>query len=159
MKKWWIILGIACIGIILWQSISLYNKILSNRDAEQERAVQAAQNDYNLKVDQMDYYHGNQALNVLSGTSGKYGKVYVLVNNKGKTKLVKQSEGLTKQQMKKYVYKNLKPKEWVNLRLGMENNQVVWEAVYLDDNGRYTFYYGDFQTGERYKKYSIKQEI
>ncbi|MCQ6265997.1 DUF5590 domain-containing protein [Fictibacillus sp. WQ 8-8] len=160
MKKWWIILGIACAGVILWQGISMYRQILSGQEAGQSKAEEIAKDQYGLsRIDSVEYYHGNQAYETVQGTSAKNGKVYVLVGPKNKTKLVKQIDGLTKNQMKAFVDRNLNPKKWVNLRLGMEHDQVLWEAVYLDEKGRYTFYYGYFENGERYKKYSMKQEI
>ncbi|MDN4074532.1 DUF5590 domain-containing protein [Fictibacillus terranigra] len=160
MKKWWVVLVIVCAAVLFWQGISLYRQILSDKEAGQSTAVEAAKDEYGLsRIDSVDYYHGNQAYETVKGTSEKNGNVFVLVGPKNKTKLVKQSDGLTEKQMKAYVDRNLNPKKWVALRLGMEHDQVVWEAVYLDAKGRHTFYYGYFENGERYKKYSIKEEI
>lgn len=160
MKKWWISIVAVVAVILIWQSVSLYRSINADQAADEARAERTAQEEYGLStVDSVDYYHGKKSFEVVKGTSTKNGKVYLFVDSKNKAKVVKQSDGLTKKQMQEHVEKQLNPKKWINLRLGMEDDQVLWEAVYLDSKGRYTFYYGYYENGERYKKYSMKQEV
>ncbi|EIT86622.1 hypothetical protein A374_03589 [Fictibacillus macauensis ZFHKF-1] len=160
MKKWWFIVLAVIVIVLIWYSVHLYRQIDAPKTSNESAAVQVAKEQYSLRtVDNVESYHGSKAFVVIEGTTEKDGRVFVFVGPKHEVKRVKVSDGVTENDRRKEINEQESPKEWVSLKPGIEDDQVVWEAVYIDRKGHYTFDYANFKTGERYKKYSLNQDM
>jgi len=122
-------------------------------------------------INDVDYYHGTIAYNIVYGTNEKNEEIIVWVpydTSNSKFIVKKSNEGWSKEKVKKYVIANENPLKLINIRLGAEvikdhrTNKIettpLWEVTYIDQENRYTYYFLKFVDGSFVKKYSLKKE-
>ncbi|WP_088069153.1 cell wall elongation regulator TseB-like domain-containing protein [Gottfriedia luciferensis] len=154
MKKWLVILGLSIIFLLLFL-IATYQSSVSKLTDDKKSAEELVLNDGYLKsVDHSDYYHGKEQAIVLSGKDESNNEMIAWVQD-GNVITRKKSEGLTEKDIIDKVTKERNPKKIHKVKLGIENKIPLWEVVYIDQNGRYNFYYAAFENGELLKRYSI----
>lgn len=76
---------------------------------------------------------------------------------KRKCPSAEKSEGISEKKAIQIVASERKPKEFVKVKLGAENDVPLWEITYIDQEGRYTYYYLEFQDGKYAGYYSIEK--
>lgn len=154
MKKWLLILGLSIIFLSLF-IISTYQSAISPLTKKKNHAEDLVVNQgYMKKVTGSDYFNGKENAVVIYGIDDSDDKVIAWVQD-GNVIVRKKSEGLTKSDIVKQVVNEKHPKEIHKVKLGIENKIPLWEVVYIDQNGRYNFYYASFENGELLKRYSI----
>lgn len=154
MKKWLIILGLGIIFILLF-IISTYQSSISPLTKEKKLAEELAISEGYLKnVATSDYYHGKEDAIVLIGKDDINEEMIAWVQDEDII-VRKKSEGLTKTEVIDKVISERNPKEIHKVKLGIENKIPLWEVVYIDNQGRFNYYYAAFENGELLKRYSI----
>lgn len=158
MKKWNVFLSI-CIGVIIWQAVSVYDAALEPKQSLIETAKERAKQKVSFAHIQDIYtYYGEKAYVVLVGTDRKGTKKIAWVPEKGGQIVVKRAErGMTEQEAIEQLKAKRHPKEIVSAKLGMEKGVPLWELTYIDQDNRYSFYYISFEDGTFLKRYSFQQ--
>lgn len=154
MKKWLVILGLCIIFLSLF-FISTYQSSLSDLNDDKKQAEELAISQGYLKtVSSADYYHGKEQAIVLTGKDDSNEEMIAWIQD-GKIIARKKSEGLTRSEIIAKVKSERAPKEIHKVKLGIENKIPLWEVVYIDEQGRFNFYYAAFENGDLLKRYSI----
>ncbi|MFF2875662.1 DUF5590 domain-containing protein [Gottfriedia sp. NPDC057991] len=154
MKKWLVILGLSIIFLSLFL-IATYQSSISKLNDDKKHAEELVLNQGYLKsVEASDYFHGKEQAIVVSGKDDANNEMIAWVQD-GEVITRKKSEGLTQKQIIDKVVSERNPKKIHKVKLGIENKIPLWEVVYIDQDGRYNFYYAAFENGELLKRYSI----
>ncbi|MFB7140871.1 MULTISPECIES: DUF5590 domain-containing protein [unclassified Bacillus (in: firmicutes)] len=154
MKKWLVILGLSIILLSLFL-VSTYQSATSKVNDDKKNAEELVVKQGYLKtVQHSDYYHGKEQAIVVSGKDNANNEMIAWIQD-GNVITRKKSEGLTQKQIIDKVVNERSPKKIHKVKLGIENKIPLWEVVYIDQNGRYNFYYAAFENGELLKRYSI----
>ncbi|HET7656686.1 MAG TPA: DUF5590 domain-containing protein [Bacillales bacterium] len=150
MKKWILTIAIFVFATVIWQAISIYHGIEAKLHSRLDHAAEKAKREYHLKkVLDVSYYHGTNSYDVVKAVNQKGQPIYVWIpNGKGKPFHKRVNQGWSKGKVMQYVQNKLHPRKVISVRLGAEESLPVWEVTYLDQNGRYSFYYLRFDNGE-----------
>jgi uncharacterized protein YpmB len=164
MKKW-LFLFIALIILIGWKAIDVYQAAVTPLNKDEERAVAIAKKEINIReIKKVYHYFGTEmnhkkaeSFQVVACTNEKGEDIFVWISEKkNKPVIVKKAkEGISEKEAIKIVNKERNPKEIISVTLGMENNVPLWEIKFLEEDGRFTYYYIDFDDGKFLKRYSI----
>jgi len=101
---------------------------------------------------------GKSSYAVVQGVDEKGEQIIVWVpEKKGNVLVRKKNEGISEKKALQIVAGERKPKELVKAKLGAENDVPLWEITYIDQEGRYTYYYLEFQDGKYAGYYSIEK--
>ncbi|WP_410981976.1 DUF5590 domain-containing protein [Bacillus cereus] len=158
MKKWIFAIIIVIVAIGLY-GVHVYNATMEKKIPKESKVVEIAKEKAKLtKVKNVEYYNGKSSYAVVQGVDEKGEKIIVWVpEKKGDVLVKKQSEGISEKDALQIVTKEQKPKQFLKVKLGAENNVPLWEVTYIDDENRYTYYYLAFQDGKFLKRYSIEK--
>lgn len=149
MKKW---LWITAIGVIVLIGIAV--KIYLNATepvAEAEsRAIEIAKEETEITdIIEFSLYHGSKAYYVVQGSNKEGEKLIAWIPEKGgKIVVLRAEDGITKSEAINTLYNEVSPDEIIDVRLGIEKNNPLWEIYYRSSNDKINYYYIDFETGE-----------
>ncbi|MCM3718900.1 DUF5590 domain-containing protein [Fictibacillus phosphorivorans] len=158
MGKKWILIIIGILILTSWQAYYLYNGVFAEQQKKEAAAIELAKKELNLKtVTNIDHFFKNETYYVVEGKNDQGTDMIAWVGSDKEIYSEKAKEGLSEKQMIDYVKKNQNAVKIIDSRLGMEDEIPLWEVVYIDDQDRYTYYYGYFETGKRYEIYRLKE--
>ncbi|MBM7645260.1 uncharacterized protein YpmB [Scopulibacillus daqui] len=151
MKKWGFIAGIVIL-ICVWQSWLIYHRASSYEGTAAQKAVAEAKKQYHIsKIKDVSYYNGKQSYHVIRSVDKSGKDVYIWVPYKKDGKMFKEyvKDGLTKQEaLQAFSKLNYDVRKIVSVRLGIDNNQPVWEITFTDHNKEYNYVYLYFKDGK-----------
>ncbi|MDM5154167.1 DUF5590 domain-containing protein [Bacillus sp. DX1.1] len=158
MKKWIFAIIIVIVAIGLY-GVHIYNTTMEKKIPKESKTIEMAKEKAKLtKVEKVDYYNGKSSYAVVQGVDEKGEQTIVWVpEKKGNVLVRKKSEGISEKKAIQIVASERKPKEFVKVKLGAENDVPLWEITYIDQEGRYTYYYLEFQDGKYAGYYSIEK--
>ncbi|MEY8349598.1 DUF5590 domain-containing protein [Bacillus cereus] len=161
MKKWIFAIIIVIVAIGLY-GVHVYNTTMEKKIPKESKVVEIAKEKAKLtEVKTVDYYNGQSSYAVVQGVNEKGEQIIVWVpEKKGDVLVRKKNEGISEKQALQQVAKQSKtpkPKEFVKAKLGAEGDVPLWEITYIDQEGRYTYYYLKFQDGDYVGYYSIEK--
>ncbi|CAI8700624.1 MULTISPECIES: cell wall elongation regulator TseB-like domain-containing protein [Bacillus] len=158
MKKWIFAIIIVIVAIGLY-GVHVYNATMEKKIPKESKVVEIAKEKAKLtKVKTVDYYNGKSSYAVVQGVDEKGEQIIVWVpEKKGNVLVRKKNEGISEKKALQIVAGERKPKELVKAKLGAENDVPLWEITYIDQEGRYTYYYLEFQDGKYAGYYSIEK--
>jgi uncharacterized protein YpmB len=160
MKKWLFMLTIvAAVGV--WQLWLLYDDVFAEQNQAAQQAAQTAEQKFDLSsVENVSFYHGNEAYFVVKGTNSDDKATFVWIpQGKGGAFAKPADEGWSRQRVEEHIRKTKSVKKFIDIRPGVLNNVPVWEIIYIHTNGRYIIQYVTFENGEDISpSYSIKRE-
>ncbi|MFJ8527079.1 DUF5590 domain-containing protein [Bacillus sp. NPDC094106] len=168
MKKWIFAIIIVIVASGLY-GVHVYNATMEKKIPKESKAVEIAKEKAKLtKVESVDYYNGKSSYTVVQGVDEKGEQIIAWVpEKKGDVLVKKKSEGISEKQAVQKMTEQLKeeskepkpkpPKEILKVKLGAENDVPVWEITYIDQEGRYTYYYLEFQNGVYAAHYSVEK--
>ncbi|PEF74385.1 peptidase M4 [Bacillus pseudomycoides] len=158
MKKWIFAIIIVIVVIGLY-GVHVYNATMEKKIPKESKVVEIAKEKAKLtKVKTVDYYNGKSSYAVVQGVDEKGEQIIVWVpEKKGNVLVRKKNEGISEKKALQIVAGERKPKELVKAKLGAENDVPLWEITYIDQEGRYTYYYLEFQDGKYAGYYSIEK--
>ncbi|MBY6035725.1 DUF5590 domain-containing protein [Fictibacillus nanhaiensis] len=158
MGKKWILIVVGLLIIASWQVYYLYNGVHAKPQENEAKAAEIAKKEKNLvSVTNVEHFYKNETYYVVEGKNDNGTDMIVWVGEDQDVFSEIAKKGLTKEQMIDYVKKNHNAKKIIDSRLGMEDEIPLWEVVFIDDQNRYTYYYGYFETGKRYEIYRLKE--
>ncbi|MDZ5608942.1 DUF5590 domain-containing protein [Bacillus pseudomycoides] len=158
MKKWIFAIIIVIVAVVLY-GVHVYNATMEKKIPKESKVVEIAKEKAKLtKVKTVDYYNGKSSYAVVQGVDEKGEQIIVWVpEKKGNVLVRKKNEGISEKKALQIVAGERKPKELVKVKLGAENDVPLWEITYIDQEGRYTYYYLEFQDGKYAGYYSIEK--
>lgn len=156
MKKW-IFIVILLLIVIAWQSVDTYQGAIKQKKSSEAHAIMVAKEEAGLQqITGVNTYYGTNVYSVVRGTDDLSRKLIVWVPSKKGNLIVKESsDGISKNNALQILKDNQHPKKIINIVLGIEENQPIWEITYIDQRNRYSFYYIDFESGKFIKRYSL----
>jgi uncharacterized protein YpmB len=158
MGKKWILVIIGILILASWQAYYLFNGVQAKPAKKEAEAVEIAKKEEDLvSITNVDHFYKNETYYVVEGKNKKGTNKIVWVDKDKKVTSLNAKEGLSEKQILNYVKQNHDAKTIVDSRLGMEDGIPLWEVVYYDTKDRYTYFYGYFETGERYEIYRLKE--
>ena len=143
------ILTVLLIIIFLIAARIYYNTQQSFLDKKQE-AIQLIKDTVSLtKVDKFYWFNTQETYYSLAGTDENGEAVYVIVSPDTKQiTTLKQSQVVNEQDARSITVQDKNPKEVLEARLGMLNNEPVWEISYKMQNNALGYYYIAAKTGQ-----------
>ncbi|KZE66212.1 hypothetical protein AWM68_07530 [Fictibacillus phosphorivorans] len=158
MGKKWILVIIGILFLASWQAYYLYSGVQAKPAKKEAEAVEIAKREKNLvSITNVDHFFKNETYYVVEGKNKNGTDMIVWVGEDEEVTSEIAKKGLSEKQILDFVRTNYDAKEIVDSRLGMEDGIPLWEVVYYDDQDRYTYYYGYFETGKRYEIYRLKE--
>lgn len=153
MKKWF---WIAIIGVIILTGITV--KIYLNAtepvaDAESRATAIAKEETEITDITEFSLYHGSNAYYVVQGSNKKGEKLIAWIPEKGgKIVVLPADDGITKSEAINTLSNEVSPDQIIDVRLGMEKNNPLWEIYYRSNNDKINYFYIDFETGEEVRE-------
>jgi uncharacterized protein YpmB len=158
MKKW-LVLGFVLVILIIWLGIDTYQHAFEYRAVQAEKAIQVAQKEEpDLEVLNASYYNGNDSYTILYGVVGNQKEEQIICipdNSKKDIIKVNPSNGITADEAVNIVKQERNPAVIKSVNFGIEQDVPIWEVVYLDEKGRYSYYYLTFKDGQFIKRYTL----
>ncbi|MGG5178895.1 cell wall elongation/penicillin-binding protein regulator TseB [Bacillus sp. MM09(2025)] len=153
MKKIvWIISSIAAlvllIGIISFTWI--YQIAMGQKEQGHEAAIERAKKQANIvQVEQVETFVGKEKQFIVEGKNKQNETTYVWVPASKKEKVIakKAKEGISSNQAVQAVQKENTVSKLKDVQLAREDDVLLWEVTYLNENNQYSFSYVDFSTG------------
>lgn len=154
MKKW-IISILLFILVVIGIAVKVYLTAVAPVNAAEKKAVKLVKSQAQLDtVEDFHIYNGSETVNVIEGINKKGEKIIVWLPDKSKKMIVrKANEGITKEEAIQILVQEKKPKKIISVRLGMEDNTLVWEIYYRSENNLLNYNFIDFETGKLFKGY------
>ena len=91
----------------------------------------------------------NKTYYTVAGTNKKNQPIYVIVPQKGgQLRVLKQSEGLSRNTVLKRTWANKNPKKVLQAALGVFNNKPAWYVNYINQKGQLCYDTLNFKTGK-----------
>lgn len=158
MGKKWILVIIGILILASWQAYYLFNGVQAKPGKKEAEAVEIAKREKNLvTITNVDHFFKNETYYVVEGKNENGTDMVVWVGEDKEVTSEIAKKGLSEKQILDFVKTNYDAKKIIDSRLGMEDGIPLWEVVYYDDQDRYTYYYGYFETGKRYEIYRLKE--
>ncbi|WP_445612561.1 cell wall elongation regulator TseB-like domain-containing protein [Geobacillus sp. YF-1] len=158
MKKWgWLLL--LFFAVLVWQAWSIYSEALAPKRAMVARALERAKEAAELvEIKKVYTYYGDEAYTVFIGRAKRGEDLVVWVPEKSGDVVVRRADsGISEAEARAILRRDRHPQQVIDATLGMEKGVPVWELTYMDDEGRYSFYYLHFTDGSFLKRYSFQR--
>ncbi len=158
MKKIIMLCSFLIVVTFVWQGINFF-KTVNEPLTEKINVAQSfvKENTTMEAIDAVDFYHGNEAFYIFKGINNEKDDIIIWVPESFDTYIKKhQDEGLSFQDVVDFTNSELNPKEIISIKLGMENLIPLYEIIYKDQQGRYSYYYISFKDGSYLKHYHLK---
>lgn len=146
-------------------SLFIYQQTTQPLKIKEDKAIQLAKEKTSLKsVDKLDWFHYFDAYYVIQGKNDNNENIIIWVpDDKDKEIIVKKAnEGLSEEEVISLLFNGIdsfqdekRPKEIINIKLGMIEDVPVYEVTYRDQKNRYSFLYIDFYEGSWYRVYNL----
>jgi uncharacterized protein YpmB len=86
---------------------------------------------------------------VIQGNNKKQEKLIAWIPEKGgKIVVLRAEDGITKSEAINTLSNEVSPDQIIDVRLGIEKNNTLWEVYYRSSNDKINYHYIDFETGE-----------
>lgn len=150
--------GIIILFIVgIWQGFGFYSHINDPIQKSESEALRFLQESIDIdQINVADYYHGTESFHVFQLTDQDGDELIVWVPNTLETYVVKQrTEGISFEDVKQFIEKELSLKQLISIKLGMENSIPLYEITYIDQEDRLSYYFISFKTGTYLKHYHL----
>lgn len=141
-----LLLIILLVFLLAWSIYAFGNH---PRRAADRQALQIARKYANLKNQSAFYiYNREKTYYTVAGKNQSNQNILVIIPQKGgSVRVVKQANGITKNQALSRVWSREKPKKILKVAPGIFNNKTVWEVTYLNRHGKLCYDLLNFKSG------------
>jgi uncharacterized protein YpmB len=143
--------------VVVWQGFVFYSQINDPIRQSESEALRYLKE--NIDIDQIivsDYYHGTESFHVFQIADQDGEEFIVWVPHSLDKYVVKQkNEGISIDEVKQFIERELNPKQLISIKLGMENSIPLYEIIYKDQQERLSYYFISFKTGTYLKHYHL----
>ncbi len=137
--------------LVIVVGAATYHTSISPKYTDVEKGIEIAEKNSVQIVEKAYVSYGNEAHIVVTGKNSDNKNVLVWINKKTNAVITKlASEGISEQQAIASLKKDYRSKEIISVKLGMEKEQPLWELTYINEQGKYSFYYIYWQNGSKY---------
>lgn len=149
MKKWFWIVTIG-VMILIGIVVKIYlNATEPVADAESRALAIAKEETEITDITEFSLYHGSKVYYVVQGKNKKEEKLIAWIPEKGgKIVVLRAEDGITKSEAINTLSNEVSPDQIIDVRLGIEKNNTLWEVYYRSSNDKINYHYIDFETGE-----------
>ncbi|WP_184664034.1 DUF5590 domain-containing protein [Texcoconibacillus texcoconensis] len=162
MKKWLITIAVSFLTIFAASGYWLYNDVTGSVP-QVEGAKQLVYDETTVtSITERERYHGEKAFDVFYGYDDNGEEQIVWVKESEDedkdTQIVqrREADGWSKAEVQEHVESELAVQELKDIRLGMIQTTPVYEVIYIDDQGRFSYYYLRFSDGQYIRQYHIR---
>lgn len=165
MVKKFTLISLLTILLVTLGSVFLYISATKPLENEKNAAIKRANEEVKLtKITNIDWFHYTDSYYVIEGVTTDNKEVYVWVpEDKNKTVHVENKKtGMSKDKVKAIVFNELnditsdkRPKEIMNIKLGMIEDTPAYEITFRDQKNRYSILYIDYYNGDWYRVYNL----
>lgn len=160
MKKILLIIVSALIVIGTGLSIYLYQTIRSPLADGAKEARTFIENEQLMdQVNDISFYHGEEGYWVAEGRTDQDEEAIAWLNQNPEEReeplLLLKEDGISKEDITNQVANELNVESFESIRLGIEDEQAIYEFTYHSDSSGKVFYYVSFETGDYVKSYSL----
>ncbi|KIS04008.1 cell wall elongation regulator TseB-like domain-containing protein [Paucilactobacillus wasatchensis] len=124
------------------------------RNESRTQAISLAKKYAHLKhPDKFYIYNREHTYYTITGENQKNKKILVVIAQKGgKIRVLKQANGITKNQALTQIWAKRDPKKVLKIAPGIFNDQPVWEISYLNQKGNLCYELLSFKSGKNIQK-------
>lgn len=156
MKRKFVIGSLVLLLILIISSYSVFYQ--SKRpivQAEKEATIIAEEKAGIQKVDDFYWYNGtDETYFSIAGYDAEDQYIYVVIKQNGaNTTILNTSEIVTEDEAKSIAQAEVTPTEVLEARIGVADEEPIWEVSYLDKNGQLGYYILSANTGQLVKEY------
>jgi uncharacterized protein YpmB len=151
-------LFIVAVSIIFgWVAVHLFTSINEPIQISEIEALSYLKASAELEeVKQVNFYNGTESYQIFEAINQDEEPVLIWVPNSLDDLIVRQKKtGLAMEEVILFVEKELKPKEIISIKLGMENLIPLYEIIYKDERDHYSYHYISFKDGTYLKHYHL----
>ncbi|MGL4523583.1 MAG: hypothetical protein ACRCWQ_13605 [Bacilli bacterium] len=158
MKKWIISITMSVIVIVSVLAIFLYDETMRSKRQGQVYAEALFEKEFpNAEVIRSDHYVGNDSSWTLHSKGANDDLFYAFVNVKKKKVEIRGADGGISEKEAQAISRSIRPNASViKSQLGLENNFPIWEVVLEESDGKLSYLYLSFETGELLKRYTLQ---
>ena len=157
MKNGFITLAIILL-VVFWKTGDLtYSVIKEKNQWEQQGTMLAKQYAGMVKVDKVSLYHGDMRYLIAQGENDDAAKMLAWFREEGLFEGLEYEQNLVSEnQMKEKLQSQIPSNQFIRLQPGWEKGTPLWETVWKDTSGKYTYSYYDMRTGDFLRSYHLK---
>jgi uncharacterized protein YpmB len=128
--------------LLIASSYTIFYRAQQPMIQAQKEAVIIAKKEANIqKVEDFYWYNGSETYFTVAGTDNKNEELYVIIKKSGgSTTILNTAEVVTESEAKSITQADKAPKYILEARLGIENDEPVWEVTYKNENGTIGYY-------------------
>lgn len=149
-------IGVFLSLVIIWQAVLFFTEVKEPVHEGSQKALQYLLD--NIEVEEIidwNFYHGTETYYVFQVTNNDE-KLIIWVQEDLQSYTIKeQSSGLSYEEVFNFVETELQPMKLISIKLGMENTIPLYEIIYKDQKGRYSYYFIAFSDGSYLKNYHL----
>ncbi|MFZ2584257.1 MAG: DUF5590 domain-containing protein, partial [Trichococcus flocculiformis] len=136
MKKNIIVGAIVILFLMIVSSYTIFYRSQQPMLQAQKEATAIAEENANIqKVQDFYWYNGSETYFTLAGIDGNNEELYVIIKKDGgETTVLNTAEVVTESEAKSITQADKKPERILEARLGIENEEPVWEVTYKNAN-------------------------
>ncbi|MDQ0337617.1 uncharacterized protein YpmB [Caldalkalibacillus uzonensis] len=156
MKKW-LIASSLCIGLIIWLMVNIGLSLKQDQHAGFVEARAVAEQETGGEVLEQFRFHGEQTYFIFTIEDDSEQKFYVVVDEQGQLKSFPAAEArLTQEDVAQMV--SAEYADWTvkAVRPAYVNQQLCWEVLAVDDQGRMIYAYYTMADGQFIKSYTLE---
>ena len=142
MKKNIIVGAIVILFLMIVSSYTIfYRSQLPIVQAQKDATAIAEENANIQEVQDFYWYNGSETYFTLAGIDGNNEELYVIIKKDGgETTVLNTAEVVTESEAKSITQADKKPERILEARLGIENEEPVWEVTYKNANDTIGYY-------------------
>jgi uncharacterized protein YpmB len=143
--------------VVVWQSVHFYSTVKTPIQKIESEALRYLEENVELDhISYIDFYHGTESFHVFEGADENEEEFIIWVPNTLETFIMKpKNAGITLEDVLLFTQRELNPKQLISVKLGMENLVPLYEIIYKDQQGRYSYYFISFKDGSYLKHYHL----
>lgn len=128
--------------LLIASSYTIFYRAQQPMIQAQKEAIVIAEKEANIQeVEDFYWYNGSETYFTVAGTDNKDEELYVIIKKSGgSTTILKTAEVVTESEAKSITQADKAPNDILEARLGIENEEPVWEVTYKNENGTIGYY-------------------
>jgi len=136
--------------LLIASSYTIFYRAQKPMMQAQNEAIVIAKKEANIQeVEDFYWYNGSETYFTVAGTDNKNEELYVIIKkNGGHTTILNTQQVVTESEAKSITQADKAPKVILEARLGIENDEPVWEVTYKNDNETIGYYLISALTGK-----------
>ncbi|THE15118.1 peptidase M4 [Bacillus timonensis] len=150
MKKWIIGILVVLLVLIIWKGVTIYQKALEPLNNAEAKGNKIALEKTQMETIEDSYtYLGTKAYQVVIGKNAKDEAMIAWIPlDKGEIVTRYKREGISENEALTILKSERDPQEIRSVKLGIEDNNPIWEIIYIGSDNRLTYHKLYFENGK-----------